>query len=450
MFMPSMPSARQGNNKNHTLTCFGMTRSGIEPSIFRCPCRCELNADSVRRVITPYRVFYLGVLVAITIGYMTCRSDTPFSVIAGVEQKAYGSCPSVLGHMLTGTWVTRPLTAREGEDIEAFLRHGLFFLNDDKSFEKPDKRCGNISYYQWMLRDKASEWFRVLCEPNGGTPCCYDNVCQKKTVEECVCDNCYDLRRQVHAEYSTWTPADARCQVRTFTSTSACELLRGGTYHFYGDSLIRQMFLAFIIILKGDYQHGGLRPDAPIDVRQKCSGYYVFPTHNCRAFLDYSPTLCNGTVRALFKQYTANYDRMNMMRDVKKIRDTPKSILFFGCGVWTFFNRDDTGKYARAVINMVNKFKKRTWPKLLWSGVHHFGLWRRPNVKGVDNEHAQPFNRYMETVLEMYNVPMFDTFNMTRGVRSVDGTHYGPGVNFLKAQIYLNYIMELQNKGQWN
>ncbi|XP_048252487.1 ankyrin repeat domain-containing protein 2-like [Haliotis rufescens] len=67
-----------------------------------------------------------------------------------------------------------------------------------------------------------------------------------------------------------------------------------------------------------------------------------------------------------------------------------------------------------------------------------------------DNAHVEVFNRYMEDLVGGFNVSVFDTFNMTKGVRSVDGVHYGPGVNLVKAQIYLNYILELQRQEIWN
>ncbi|XP_046554864.1 uncharacterized protein LOC124264168 [Haliotis rubra] len=275
-------------------------------------------------------------------------------------------------------------------------------------------------------------------------------MCQKKTTSECVCDGCYDLRTQKHAEYSKWIPDDKRCEVINFTSKSACELLKGGTFHFYGDSLVRQMFLAFIIIVKGDYRHGGLAPSATIKMKQECEGKNVFPFQKCRPNLDYSPRLCNGTVKAKFL-FCGRLDMGGkaMTNELQNILDTPKSLVLFGSGLWRMFNKTDNSNYARAIIDSVKSNTTRKWPKLLWSGFSGFGLWRTELVRGVTNENAQVYNRYMERFVGKYNVPMFDTFNLTRGIRSLDGTHFGPGVNFLKAQIFLNYLLELKNKGEW-
>ncbi|XP_046557438.1 uncharacterized protein LOC124266681 [Haliotis rubra] len=291
-----------------------------------------------------------------------------------------------------------------------------------------------------------ADWTRALCNPRGSNPCCYSNKCQMKTTEECVCKNCYDLRPQIHAEYSDWIPDNHRCQVETFTSKAACDLLRGGTYHFYGDSLVRMVFLALIIILKGDNQYGGLRPDAPAHIKKKCSGMYVFPTRNCREFLDYTPTLCNGTVTVLFRHYPQSLDIPKMKKDANQTLGKPKSMIFFGAGVWEHFNMPAVRKYALEVISLR---ANNTWPKLLWSGFHYFGLFHRRVVPTSDNEHAETFNMYMKNLVEASNVPVFDTFNMTKGVRSVDGVHYGPGVNFVKARIFLHYMLELKRQGKW-
>ncbi|XP_046545872.1 uncharacterized protein LOC124255968 [Haliotis rubra] len=389
-----------------------------------------------------------GLLVPCPSDVTMCPSNVtmtyPSNVTMTYPSNVTEMCPSVLRGMLSGSWKTRPLTESEENEMDIFQHKVLSRLrvSSSASLELPDKRCGNISY-------PGDGWFRALCEPRGTTPCCYGNVCQMRTVEDCVCDGCYDLRPQIQAEYSTWIPHDGRCKIETLTSVTACQLLRGGTYHFYGDSLVRQMFLAFIIILKGDKLHGGLRPDAPQDVKRMCAGMYVFPARACRKYIDITPTLCNGTVKAVFRAYPRASSITAMVKDVKHLLDKRRSIILYGCGLWKFFNTQTTEKYAMAVINTVNHAKNRTWPKLVWSGFHQFGIWRRPFVKGVDNEHAEKFNRHMAMVAERYNVPVFDTFNMTRGVHSVDGTHYGAGVNFLKAHIYINYIKELKTQGKW-
>ena len=56
------------------------------------------------------------------------------------------------------------------------------------------------------------------------------------------------------------------------------------------------------------------------------------------------------------------------------------------------------------------------------------------------------FNRRMKEYLQPRGVDVFDVFNLTLGLHSYDGTHYGPGVNMMKAQLLLNYLRELSHR----
>ena len=56
------------------------------------------------------------------------------------------------------------------------------------------------------------------------------------------------------------------------------------------------------------------------------------------------------------------------------------------------------------------------------------------------------FNRRMKEYLQPRGVDVFDVFNLTLGLHSYDGTHYGAGVNMMKAQLLLNYLRELNHR----
>lgn len=71
--------------------------------------------------------------------------------------------------------------------------------------------AGNLNILS--TRNKAPITFRALCDPNGSTPCCFENKCVFKDVEHCRCQGCYDLRQKIHAELSTWIPANPTCKV---------------------------------------------------------------------------------------------------------------------------------------------------------------------------------------------------------------------------------------------
>lgn len=61
-------------------------------------------------------------------------------------------------------------------------------------------------------------------------------------------------------------------------------------------------------------------------------------------------------------------------------------------------------------------------------------------LQSRNNEIIYRFNRKLSEFLEPIGVPVFDTFNLTLGVHSYVGTHYGAGVNMIKAQLFLKLL----------
>ena len=82
------------------------------------------------------------------------------------------------------------------------------------------------------------------------------------------------------------------------------------------------------------------------------------------------------------------------------------------------------------------------WPRVVWSAMHAPGLLKTPRVPSQNRQSILRYNRDLRQLLGMRGVPVFDTFNLTDGTTSFDGAHYGKGVNDVKAQVFLNYILE--------
>ena len=163
------------------------------------------------------------------------------------------ACPDVLGMMTRGHWESRPLTKDEDNQITALFnrtnRKRIGFPN----YQRDDGECGNVTYLNYT----ETGWtFRALCDPRGQTPCCHDNRCVMKTIAECVCDNCYDLRPKKFAEYSKWTPENPTCPYRAYTSEEACQILDGVTLDIVGDSLARAVHVGVSYVASGDLRRG--------------------------------------------------------------------------------------------------------------------------------------------------------------------------------------------------
>lgn len=73
--------------------------------------------------------------------------------------------------------------------------------------------AGNVEFEGTISVNQGPKWFRALCNPDGDSPCCFENKCVSKPLESCRCEHCFDVRQQVHAELSTWVPTDPSCTV---------------------------------------------------------------------------------------------------------------------------------------------------------------------------------------------------------------------------------------------
>ena len=90
-------------------------------------------------------------------------------------------------------------------------------------------------------------------------------------------------------------------------------------------------------------------------------------------------------------------------------------------------------------------------PKLLWVGTHAPGLLKAPTFARQTARGVSDFNNKVRTILDNWEIPFMDTFSFTKGVVSFDGTHYGWGVNMLKANMLVKFIQEdLVESEQWS
>ena len=128
-----------------------------------------------------------------------------------------------------------------------------------KGVQRPDKRCGNLA----VGTKGRLFWFRALCDSEGATPCCYNYVCVNRTMDQCTCPDCIDMRRPLHAEYSTWQPTDAACRPRDMRTDEMCQFLGQANLTFIGDSLVRHLYTAFLLMMTGDDQAGAFKPNIP-------------------------------------------------------------------------------------------------------------------------------------------------------------------------------------------
>ncbi|XP_067678785.1 uncharacterized protein [Haliotis asinina] len=355
----------------------------------------------------------------------------------------YNQHLNILSNLLTGQWKTRLLTSKEDEDILNFLSNVNARFNFPSNYQRSDGLCGNVTH----TGSKTAEWIRALCDPKGTTPCCFNNKCVLKSVEECVCPDCYDMRNQKHAEYSTWVPSDPKHGYKKHSSQEACRILKGSTILFVGDSLVRHVYTALLLIVTGNMKDGAMNDNVRQDVKDECTGMYMFTEKVCRLHLKMSLQACNGTVNLEMKYlFSAIYGK-KLKRIVANLKS--KSLLFTGIGIHNNFNHTDVQRMFLLPTLYYKDNNKGPWPQILWAASHAPGIMKSPTVLAQAYDSVKRYNDNMEPFLKRWKVPDFNTFNMTDGMTSFDGEHYGLGMNVAKADIILSYLNELKNKGLW-
>ena len=176
----------------------------------------------------------------------------------------------------------------------------------------------------------------------------------------------------------------------------------------------------------------------------------MFTEKICRKWLLRNVRACNGSVHLHYRFHYLTAHAESIFRDVLSLGNRSKTMVVLSLGLHESLNH-------RAVISKVMSpllsrmaAMNLTWPKLLWIGVHQWGLLKSGlGYPTQSRARVVDFNKQMGSFLGRMGVPVLDTFNLTGGVMSFDGAHFGRGVNKVKADILLNYLLELQSKGQW-
>lgn len=174
----------------------------------------------------------------------------------------------------------------------------------------------------------------------------------------------------------------------------------------------------------------------------------MFVDKKCRGYLDRAGRVCNGTARVA---YVANYKishRVSIQRLITSSAKRPRSLAFFGMGIHERFDAD---RVQRLVLEPVlEELKALNLPRhrLLWAAHAAPGL-RKPDGTTQSYDSVVKFNRRINAFMKVWQVPIFDVFNLTDGVRSFDSTHYATGVNKLIVHMLFLYLRELDILHKW-
>ena len=174
----------------------------------------------------------------------------------------------------------------------------------------------------------------------------------------------------------------------------------------------------------------------------------MFADKKCRGYLDLQGRVCNGTAQVAYLARYKIAHRVSIRRRVISLAKRPRSLAFLGIGI---HERFDAEKIQRLVLEpLLKEMSSRNLPRhrLLWAGHKAPGLAKSDNTtQSYDN--VVRFNRKINAFMRAWQVPVFDMFNLTHGVRSYDETHYALGVNRLIVHVLFFYLRELEVLQQW-
>ena len=338
-----------------------------------------------------------------------------------------------------GHWVSfepRLDELREVLSFSKYVRHELYGL---PTKQRPDGKCGNTTITSYEHRE-----YRALCNPTGRTPCCHDNQCVGRDMDQCACAQCIDERREIHAEFARYFMCKSSHKFRQFTSRrSICDVMSHVTLHFYGDSLTDQVYLALLTKALGGNMTRLFAENTPKAVESECQGQRMY-VKKCRRWMKYNWRFPNcdlpGKMAASLVNGTIDEDYLSTL--VRRLAETDNSVMFVGVGLHF---RLDISHVNDIILQRILEVKGDSrWPYVIVSGVHHWGVLRSPTE--TSDSDVRRFNQQLKTLVSQYGIAYFDTYELTRNVFSYDGTHYGRGVNQVKADILLNVIQILKQR----
>nr|KAI8748431.1 hypothetical protein BgiMline_017863 [Biomphalaria glabrata] len=339
--------------------------------------------------------------------------------------------------MVTGHWSIRNYSMKELEEVENGLKRLRQFYKLPETLQRADGKCGSVTY-------EGLYWFRALCNPKGPTPCCYNNVCANKTVQECQCPQCYDFRTKLHAELADWIPDDPTCKMLQFAKEEdICSALQNATIYLVGDSFMRHLCISVLNLIYQNETDKVYRENAGEAEKKKCDIHYRFVAE-CSGYLHSDLLTCGNTTRIHCQELW----RADMVNDVVKLfrqlRGQNNSWFIFGIGAHDSFNTDYVQK--KMIDPLLAELAQSDWPKLVWYEPHSDGLMKSPNVPAQLGPNRIIYNNKVKDYMDQHNVSVLRFFNLTRPVVSYDGSHYGKGVNDVKLQIILNYLLEERSR----
>ena len=255
------------------------------------------------------------------------------------------TCRNVLHLMRNAKWIKRKNATTADEiqqsqtEIKIRERRGM-----PLNLHRSDLRCGGTPYF--LTSPHFGYQLAALCDVNGSAPCC--NHVTKRCGVECNCHRCTDFRKEISAELFDWIPLNG-CTFTNFTAKEACGIMSNKTSRLVliGDSLLRHLFNALMILFTNDPERGSLstnRNDGNEHEMGNCQGVMQFvdggttsshtktltsiPNENQRTF-------CGGQHKFdfFFKEYYNVDKAADILATIYRNLNKEKTVIAIGVGL---------------------------------------------------------------------------------------------------------------------
>jgi hypothetical protein len=251
---------------------------------------------------------------------------------------------------------------------------------------------------------------------------------------------------------AVWRPT--ACAYKIFTAAEACELLgRRSTANgndpgwlvIAGDSFERHTYQGMVNILTGDYDWGSA----------KCNQKYA----ECRGEMQYNEKACSssyyeGVITGCgrpdkpiikYEPWTAFHYRTHSIEQIQSMMEKA-SILLMGYLRGTVEETKES--VFPTLFAAIAQMPKEKRPLVVFQALHSAGpLKPKKYFETQGNQALKKRNEAYWALCNELGIPVLDSYDMTLGQFSFDGTHFGMTINVLRSQIFLNYLEERENAG---
>ena len=236
------------------------------------------------------------------------------------------------------------------------------------------------------------------------------------------------------------------CELKWFLPHEACDLIGSiGKIAFKGDSLIRQLMVAFGVILSGNYRSGGLSRGAPPKYLEACQcerQWLCWKVWGYRFDMN-SPQfdLCPRWTRDHILTPSNPVNLNSTLEDYNPTHG-PVIVIANGAAMHSVSNFE----VPKRIMENLLKQAKKTNGTLIPMTLHYPGMNKIPVYRSSQGPpQIEAMNKKIVQWAKREDLWPLRLFEYTKGLWTIDGVHFGDE-NIVFAQLLLNSLWRMQRE----